>query len=101
MAFSFFFIPTSHRYFLALMNPSSVEVLKRKGRKRDFLESSGFKTSPSSARGVGWIPGQGGPKVTHTSQPKTPSIKQKQYLKKSNKDPLKGKGRERGEADPQ
>ena len=42
------------------------------------------KTSPSSARGVGLIPGQG-TKILHASKSKTQNIKQKQYCNKFNK----------------
>ena len=43
------------------------------------------KTSPSNARGVGFIPGQGA-KIPHSSWPKNQNIKQKQYCNKCNKD---------------
>ena len=43
------------------------------------------KTSPSSAGGVGSIPGQGD-RIPHASRPKNRNIKQKQYCNKFNKD---------------
>ena len=43
------------------------------------------KTSPSNARGVGFIPGQGA-KIPHSSWPKNQNIIQKQYCNKFNKD---------------
>ena len=43
------------------------------------------KTSPSSAGGVGLIPGQGA-KIPRASGPKNQNIKQKQYGNKFNKD---------------
>ena len=43
------------------------------------------KTLPSSAKGMGLIPGQGA-KISHASGPKYQDIKQKQYCNKFNKD---------------
>ena len=48
------------------------------------------KTSPSSAGGVGSVPGRGD-KIPHASQPKNQNIKQKQYCNKFNKDLKKKK----------
>ena len=50
-----------------------------------FLESSGVKTLPSKAEGMGLIHGQGA-KISCASQPKIQSIKQKQCCSKFNKD---------------
>ena len=43
------------------------------------------KTSPSSAGGVGSIPGQGA-KIPHASPPKNQNIKQEQHCNKFNKE---------------
>ena len=43
------------------------------------------KSLPSSAGGVGLIPGWGA-KIPHVSRPKNENIKQKQYCNKFNKD---------------
>ena len=43
------------------------------------------RTSPSSAGGVGLIPGWG-TKIPHASGPKKKNLKQKQYCNKFNKD---------------
>ena len=52
---------------------------------RHFPGAPLVKTSPSSAGGVGSIPGQGAG-VLHALQPKNQNIKQKQYCNKFNKD---------------
>ena len=51
---------------------------------RDFPGSPVVKTSPSSAEGVGSIPGWGAEKP-HASWPKGQNIKQEQYCNKFNK----------------
>ena len=56
-----------------------------KGTCRDFPGGSVVKTSPSSAGGVGSIPGQGA-EIPCASWPKNQNIKQKQYCNKFNKD---------------
>ena len=57
----------------------------KKSDNRDFPGGPVVKTSPSNARGVGSIPGQGA-KIPHASWPKHQNIKQKQYCNKFNKD---------------
>ena len=52
---------------------------------RDFPGGPVVKTLPSSARGVGLIPGWGA-KIPHVSSPKDQNIRQKQYCNKFNKD---------------
>ena len=61
---------------------------------RDF-PGGPVKILPSSAGGVGSIPGQG-TKIPHASQLKNRNIKQKQYYKKFNKDLKKKKRKENG-----
>ena len=56
-------------------------TLKKKKNSRDFPGGPVVKNSPSIARGMSSIPGQGA-KISHTLQPK----KQKQYCNKFNKD---------------
>ena len=51
----------------------------------DFPGGPVVKTPPSSAGGVGSIPGRGA-KISHASRPKNQNIKQKQYCNKFNKD---------------
>ena len=51
----------------------------------DFPGGPVVKTSPSSARCVGLIPGQG-VKTPHASRPKNQNINQKQYCNKFSKD---------------
>ena len=51
----------------------------------DFPGGPVGKISPSSARGVGLIPGQGA-NISHASWPKHQNIRQKQYYDKFNKD---------------
>ena len=53
--------------------------------KWGFPDSQVVKTSPSSARGTGLIPGLGA-KIAHTSQPENRNIKQKQYCNRFNED---------------
>ena len=50
-----------------------------------FPGGPGVKTLSSGAEGMGSIPGQGA-KISHSSQPKNQSIKQKQCCNKLNKD---------------
>ena len=52
---------------------------------RDLLGGPVVKTSPSTAKGMGSIPGQGA-KISHASGPKNQEVKQKQYCNKFNKD---------------
>ena len=52
---------------------------------RDFPGSPVVKTSPSTARSVSLISGQG-TKIPHASWPKNQNIKQKQYCNKFNED---------------
>ena len=49
-----------------------------------FPGGPGVKTLSSGAEGMGSIPGQGA-KISHSSQPKNQSIKQKQCCNKFNK----------------
>ena len=51
----------------------------------DFPGSLVARSLPSSAESVGLIPGKGA-KIPHASPPTHPSIKQKQYCNKLNKD---------------
>ena len=51
----------------------------------DFPGGPLVKTSPSSAGGVGLIPGRGA-KVLHALWPKNQNMKQKPYCNKFNKD---------------
>ena len=51
----------------------------------DFPGGPVVKISPSSAGGVGSIPGRG-TKIPHALRPKTQNTKQKQYYNKCNKD---------------
>ena len=58
---------------------------RARGGKGDFPGGPVVKTSPSSAGGVGSVPGQGA-KIPHASEPKNQNIKQQQYCNKFNKD---------------
>ena len=69
----------SHRE-VRIIPKSAYEVLMW-----DFPGGSVVKSSPSSAGGVGSVPGQG-TKIPHASWPKNQDIKQKQYYNKSSKD---------------
>ena len=51
----------------------------------DFPGVPVVETLPSSAGGVGWIPGRGS-RIPHALWPKNQNIKQKQYCNKFNKD---------------
>ena len=65
-----------HHYYLYLSDKNTGE---------DFPHGPVVKTSPSSARGAGSIPGQGA-KIPHASWPKNQNIKQKQYCNKFKED---------------
>ena len=51
----------------------------------DFPGGPVVETSPSSAGGVGLIPGQGA-RIPHSLQPRSQNIKQKQYCNGFNQD---------------
>ena len=57
----------------------------KEGGIGDFPGGPVVKTSPSNARGEGLIPGQGA-KILYALWPKHPSVKQKQYCDKLNRD---------------
>ena len=65
---------------------------------RDFPGGPAVETLPTSAGGVGSIPGQGA-RIPHASRPGDQNIKQKQYCNRFNRDfknsphPKKKKGR--------
>ena len=65
-------------------------IISLRGKKKqpqiwDFPSSPVDKTLPSSAGGMGLMPGQGF-KIPHASRPKERNIKQKQCCNKFNKD---------------
>ena len=69
--------------WVAVTDPvESYSLLKQE--KGDILSSPVVKTSPSSAGGVGSLPGWQ-EEIPYASQPKNQDIKQKQYCNKLNK----------------
>ena len=95
-----------HSSDIAMSFPSRIKSLKKTEKKKKPFKKLSFlryfkviikvkiwdlpgcsvvKTSPSSAEGVGSIPGQGA-KTPHPPWSKNGNIKQKQYFSKFNKD---------------
>ena len=70
---------------LRLVAPAREGPIQQAVKNNAGVKDPVVKTSPSSAGSVGSIPDQG-PRISHVSQPKKQSIKQKRYCNKFHKD---------------